>query len=99
MESEEDYKMDVKDLLIPRSLTYIRHRERANARKQRFLQNLTPEQRELKKAKDREYYHKKKAFKKRKSIKDMSEEEREHQRKLWRDSAKKYRRTKTENSS
>lgn len=42
------------------SAAYIKQKEKAKARKRKFLEKMTPEQRELKRAKDREYYHKKK---------------------------------------
>lgn len=44
---------------------------------------LTVEQRELKKAKDRVYYQKKKAANKTKSINDMTEREKRKERALW----------------
>lgn len=73
------------------SAVYIRQREKANARKRRFLDKMTPEQREIKKAKDRDYYQRKKAEKKIKFISDMSEREKRQQRKLWKKNSRKYR--------
>lgn len=73
------------------SAAYLRQREKANARKRKFLDKMTDEQRELKRAKDREYYKKKKAEKKVKNIADMTEREKRKQRKDWKKASKKYR--------
>lgn len=35
------------------SVAYLRHREKANARKRNFLDKMTEEQREIKRAKDK----------------------------------------------
>lgn len=42
------------------STAYLRQREKANARKRKFLDKMTEEEKEIKRAKGREYYHKKK---------------------------------------
>ena len=41
------------------SAAYSRQREKANARKRKFLDKMTEDQKEIKRAKDREYYKKK----------------------------------------
>lgn len=41
------------------SAAYLRQREKANARKRKFLDKMTEDQKEIKRAKDREYYKKK----------------------------------------
>lgn len=73
------------------SAAYLRQREKANARKRKFLDKMTEEQKEIKRAKDREYYRKKKAEKKVKKITDMTEREKRKQRKDWKKASKKYR--------
>ncbi|KAL4717885.1 hypothetical protein ACJJTC_005730 [Scirpophaga incertulas] len=72
------------------SAAYLRQREKANARKRKFLDRMTEEQREIKRAKDREYYKKKKAEKKVKNIANMTNREK-RQRKDWKIASKKYR--------
>lgn len=64
------------------SAAYIKQLEKANARKRKFMNKMTPEQREIKKAIDREYYQRKKTERKIKSINDMSERQKRQQRKL-----------------
>lgn len=73
------------------SAAYLRQREKANARKRKFLDRMTEEQREIKRAKDREYYKKKKAEKKVKNIANMTNREKRQQRKDWKIASKKYR--------
>lgn len=68
-----------------------RRQELTNARKRKFLLNMTPEQKAKKQVKDRAYYNKMKADNKVKSITEMSEKEKEEQRKLWRQNTRKYR--------
>ena len=68
-----------------------RRQELTNARKRKFLLNMTPEQKAKKQVKDRAYYNKMKAENKVKSIIEMSEKEKEEQRKLWRQNTRKYR--------
>lgn len=55
------------------SAAYLRQRKKANARKCKFLNKMTPEQREMKREKDKEYYQRKKAEKKTKSLSEMFE--------------------------
>lgn len=52
---------------------------------------MTAEQREIKRAKDREYYQKKKAKKKVTKVSDMTEREKRKLRKRWRKASKTYR--------
>lgn len=57
METEEPKQKKIsKKNINKNSQAYIKQRQKANARKRKYLDNLTLEQRELKKAKDREYY-------------------------------------------
>lgn len=70
------------------SIAYKKHREKANARKRKFLDKMTPEQREMKILKDREYYQRKKAENKVKTVSDMTERQKRKQRKLWRKNLK-----------
>ncbi|XP_059047408.1 uncharacterized protein LOC131842859 [Achroia grisella] len=67
-----------------------RAQEKAKARKRKFLDKMTPEQKALKKKKDLQYYHKKKAEKK-KHISELPENQRVKLRELWRINSKKYR--------
>ncbi|XP_063363882.1 uncharacterized protein LOC134652649 [Cydia amplana] len=76
------------------STAYKKHREKANARKRKFLDKMTPEQREVKRLKDREYYQRKKAENKVKTVSDMTERQKRKQRKLWRKNSQKYRQKK-----
>lgn len=73
------------------SAAYLRQRENANARKRKFLDKMTEQQKEIKRAKDREYYKKKKAENKVKKITDMTDREKRKQRKDWKKASKKYR--------
>lgn len=73
------------------SAAYLKQREKENARKRKFLDKMTPEQKEMKKVKDREYYARKKAENKTKTISDMSEREKRQQRKQWKKNSQKYR--------
>ncbi|CAH0673870.1 unnamed protein product [Spodoptera exigua] len=73
------------------SPAYIRQRQIANARKRVYLDKLTPEQREIKKAKDREYYYKKKNTMQRRSIYDLPEDKQLKLRAQWNRNTKKYR--------
>lgn len=52
---------------------------------------MTPAQKEKKVLKDKEYYQRKKAEKKIKTISEMSEREKRKQRKIWRKNSQKYR--------
>lgn len=81
------------------SSAYLRQREKANARKRKFLNKMTEEEREIKRAKDRAYYQKKKAEKKVKNIDEMTEREKRKQRKIWKEASKKYREKKKAISS
>lgn len=95
MEPEElKKKKTSKKIINKNSAAYIKQRQKANARKRKYLDNLTKEQRELKKAKDREYYQKKKAANKIKFINDMTEREKRKQRALWKKNSRKYRQKK-----
>lgn len=67
----------------------MRRKELANARKRKFLDKMTNEQRAIKRAKDRAYYQKKKTEKKVKIITKMTERERRKQRKKWKKASKK----------
>lgn len=87
----EKNKKKTKKKLKKDSAAYLRQREKANARKRKFLDKMSEEQREIKRAKDREYYKKKKAEKKVKRVADMTERERRKQRKCWKNASKKYR--------
>ncbi|KAJ8705677.1 hypothetical protein PYW08_012723 [Mythimna loreyi] len=95
MEPQEPKKKRkrTKKKLEKNSIAYLREREKANARKKRFLDKMTDEEKELKRAKDRAYHHRKKADKNRK-IAVMSEEEKIRQREVWNRAAKKYRQRK-----
>lgn len=81
------------------SSAYLQQREKANARKRKFLDKMTEEEREFKRAKDREYYQKKKAEKKVKNVGEMTEREKRKQRKIWKEASKKYREKKKAISS
>ncbi|KAG6443763.1 uncharacterized protein LOC115456138 [Manduca sexta] len=95
MENDKnEEKRKSKKRLKQDSVAYKRHREKANARKRKFLDNMTPEQKEMKRLKDREYYQRKKAEKKVKTISDMTEREKRKQRKSWREYSQKYRQKK-----
>lgn len=93
MESDktEIMKKNSKKQLKKNSAAYLRQREHANARNRKFLDKMTDEQREIKRAKDRAYYQKKKAEKKVKNIAEMTEREKRKQRKEWKKASKKYR--------
>ena len=61
MENDKnEEKRKSKKRLKQNSIAYKRHRENANARKRKFLNKMTPEQKEMKRLKDREYYQRKK---------------------------------------
>ncbi|CAH2020194.1 unnamed protein product [Acanthoscelides obtectus] len=62
--NKNEKKNNSKKRLKQKSIAYKRHRENANARKSKFLDNMTPEQKEMKRLKDREYNQRKKAEKK-----------------------------------
>lgn len=93
METNENgkTKKKTKKELKKDSMAYLRHREKANARKRKFLDNMTEEQKEIKRAKDREYYQKKKAENKVNKISDLTEREKRALRKQWKEASKKYR--------
>ncbi|KAK9880145.1 hypothetical protein WA026_008660 [Henosepilachna vigintioctopunctata] len=55
---------------------------------------MTPEQREMKRLKDREYYQRKKAENKVKTVSDMTERQKRKQKKSWRKNSQKYRQKK-----
>ena len=76
------------------SIAYKIHREKANARKSKFLDKMTPEHKEMKRLKDREYCHRKKNENKVKTVSDMTESQKKKQRKLWRKNSQKYRQKK-----
>ncbi|CAH1970101.1 unnamed protein product [Acanthoscelides obtectus] len=80
-----------KKQLKKNSSAYLRQGEKANARKKKFLDKMTEEEIEIKRAKDRAYYRKKKAEKKVKNIAEMTEREKRKQRKIWKEASKKYR--------
>lgn len=94
METLSNKKKVSKKNINKNSAAYIKQRQKANARKRKYLDNLTTEQRLLKKAKDREYYQKKKAANKTKRIEDMTEREKRKQRALWKKNSTKYRQRK-----
>lgn len=73
------------------SACYLRQREKANARKRKFMEKMTPEDKEKKRAKDRQYYQNKKAERTTKVKRNMSEHEKGIQRKRWRIASMKYR--------
>lgn len=54
------------------STAYLRQREKANARKRKFLDKMTEEEKEIKRAKGREYYYKKKTRKEREEREEHS---------------------------
>lgn len=81
----------IKKELDKESSSYLLQREKANARKRKFLDKMTAEQRELKKAKDREYYWKHKEHNKVKKIINMTEQEKEKIRKNWKEASIRYR--------
>ncbi|VEN46256.1 unnamed protein product [Callosobruchus maculatus] len=87
---EENRKKNQK-MLQKNNAAYLRQREKANARKRKFLDKMTEEEKEMKRAKDREYYKKKKEERKVKKVADMTEREKRKQRKDWRIASKKYR--------
>ncbi|KAL3282625.1 hypothetical protein HHI36_005800 [Cryptolaemus montrouzieri] len=58
---QNEKKKKSKKRLKQDSIAYKRHRVKANARKRKFLNRMTPEQKETERLKDREYYQKKKA--------------------------------------
>lgn len=89
--NEEEKKRPTRKRLNRDSPTYLRHRELANARKRRFLDNMTEEEKILKRAKDREYYKKKKAENKIKKIADLTECQKRVLRTHWIKASKKYR--------
>lgn len=88
---KERNKKNTKKQVKKDSAAYLRQREKANARKRKFLAKMTEEQKEIKRAKDREYYEKKKLENKVKKITDMTEREKRKQRKNWKKASKKYR--------
>lgn len=73
------------------SPTYLTQRQKANARKRRFLDKMTDEQKEIKRCKDRAYYRKKKAEGNSKSITQLTEQEKRKKRNSWKEASKKYR--------
>ncbi|CAH0552457.1 unnamed protein product [Brassicogethes aeneus] len=60
---------------------------------------MTEEERDIKRAKDRAYYQKKKGENKVKNIAEMTEREKRKQRKIWKEASKKYREKKKALSS
>lgn len=68
---------------VDKYAAYIRKKENARARKRRFVDKMTQEQKEKKRAKDREYYYRKKAEKKIESTSEMTERDKRMQRKQW----------------
>ncbi|KAG6441738.1 hypothetical protein O3G_MSEX002009 [Manduca sexta] len=87
--------MKVIDLIlfsaVKNNLDYLRRRIKANARKKRFLDKMTDEQKAIKRAKDREYYHKKKTENKPRKITEFTEREKLNIREKWREASRKYR--------
>ncbi|KAL3273306.1 hypothetical protein HHI36_014757 [Cryptolaemus montrouzieri] len=65
-------------------------REKANTRKRKFSENMTPEEREIKRAKKWECYQKKKARNKVIKVANMTDHEKHKQRKQWKQALKKY---------
>lgn len=94
MENKNEDKKKSKKRLKQDSIAYKKHREKANARKRKFLDKMTPEQREMKRLKDREYYQRKKAENKVKTVSDMTERQKRKQRKSWSKNSQKYRQKK-----
>ncbi|CAG9782469.1 unnamed protein product [Diatraea saccharalis] len=88
---DKEKKKRTRKQLKKDSAAYLRQREKANARKRKFLDKMTEQQKEIKRAKDREYYKKKKEENKVKKISDMTEREKRKQRKDWKKASKKYR--------
>lgn len=93
MESQEAEKKQKRQKYLTKkySAAYLRQREKANAKKRMFLDKMTVEQREIKRAKNRAYFKKKKAENKVKNITEMTEREKRKQRKAWKEASKKYR--------
>lgn len=60
------------------SAAYLHQSEKTNARKGKFLDKMTSEKREIKRAKYNEYYQKKK----KQSIVDMSEREKQNRKQI-----------------
>ncbi|KAF5283695.1 hypothetical protein FQA39_LY17243 [Lamprigera yunnana] len=79
------------NLQLQDSADYLRQREKANAKKRNCLDKMTEQQIEIKRAKDRECYKKKKAENKVKKISDMAEREKRKKRKDFKKASKKYR--------
>ncbi|XP_053611802.1 uncharacterized protein LOC128675968 isoform X2 [Plodia interpunctella] len=71
---------------------YQQYRRKENARKKKFLENLTPEQKAMKKKKDLEWYHRCKG----KKLAALSEEEKAKRRESWKKSSQRYRQRKKE---
>ncbi|XP_045768056.1 uncharacterized protein LOC123869252 [Maniola jurtina] len=95
----EKIKKLPKKQLKKNTSAYLHQREKANARKRKFLDKMTDEEREIKRAKDRAYYQQKKAEKKVKNIAQVTQREQRKQRKKWKEASKKYREKKKKLSS
>ena len=70
MESGKEIGKNIRSEKEIRELSeaYLRQREKASERRRRFFEKMTPEQWEMKRAKDREYYYKRKEAKKKKAM-------------------------------
>lgn len=66
---------EVEKWLKQGSIAYKGYCEKDNAKKRNFLNKMTPEQKEMKRLKDREYYQRKKAENKVKTVGDMTKRE------------------------
>ncbi|KAL3287881.1 hypothetical protein HHI36_002339 [Cryptolaemus montrouzieri] len=73
-------KRNSRKRLKQNSIAHKRHGVKVNARKHKFLNKMTPEQKEMKISKDREYYQRKKAKNKVETASDMTEREKRKQR-------------------
>ncbi|CAH2979297.1 unnamed protein product [Chilo suppressalis] len=91
MESHKAEKNRSKKQIKKNSTAYLCQREKANGKKRKFLDNMTEEEKHIKRAKGRKYYHKKKQEKKVKNIAEMTEREKRKQIKIWKEVTKKYR--------
>ncbi|XP_054720926.1 uncharacterized protein LOC129230544 [Uloborus diversus] len=79
------------------SQQYKLHRQKANARNQKYKSNLTEEKKEIIKAKARERYRKKKELGLIQPIAERSDREKRKQRKIWKNATTKYRKKISDN--
>lgn len=70
-------------------MAYFRQREKANVRKRKFLDKMTDDQKEIKRARNRTYYKKKKTEKHVKKKAEITEREQRTKRKDWKKASKK----------